>query len=334
MPPARTYDFRYPLNMASVDNALLCSLVATAAFRRLEGVSFLGAIDYSLVRIPNGSPSATRYTRAQHSLGVLRLALTYCAARHLSPEDSHAVCAAALLHDIGHPPLSHSMETVLAEQFGMDHHRAAEDIICGRIKLGREVFEILRAHKVDIERVVALVACDTPAFDRFFSGPISFDTIEGISRSYRYLKPRVATPSPHDIAIAAMERQDTYDRDLVDNFWNRKHEVYSCLVHSQKGILADFASRELLRRHAGQICKEDCFSDEKHMFNKILGLKDILTSRSMEEDVRRRIGTPDAYTARTYYVDQAGEFYSRQDDVRYRHVKYVRRKHARQNGKV
>ena len=157
------------------------------------------------------------------------------------------ICAAALLHDIGHPPFSHSMEAVLAEKFDIDHHSATQDIICGRIPLGREVLSVLRSHHVDVECVAALVAGQTPDFDRFFSGPITFDTIEGISRSYQYLPH--AAPSPRDVVIAAAARTSNDDQQIVDAFWRRKHEVYCRVIHSWKGILADFASQEALRQH-------------------------------------------------------------------------------------
>ncbi len=319
--PGDSYDFQRPLGQstASEDSALLASLAETAAFRRLKGVSFLGAINYSLVRSPNGRRLATRYTREQHSLGVLKLALIYCKCRDLSPRERRMICAAALLHDIGHPPFSHSMEAVLAEKFDIDHHSATQDIICGRIPLGREVLSALRSHHVDVECVAALVAGQTPDFDRFFSGPITFDTIEGISRSYQYLTH--AAPSPRDVVIAAAARTSNDDQQIVDAFWRRKHEVYCRVIHSWKGILADFASQEELRRHIHRVSKADYFGDDRLMFNRLPGLKETLTSTSMEREVALRLGTPDFYVARKYFVDESGDFFSRKDDDRYQHVK-------------
>lgn len=315
------YNFQRPLSrpIAGEDSAFLTALVETAAFRRLKGISFLGAINYSLVRSPNDSPSAARYTREQHSLGVLKLALTYCEIRDLPQKDRRMIGAAALLHDIGHPPFSHSMEAVLAETFGIDHHSATQDIICGRIPLGREVFETLRDHHVDVESVAALVDGQISDFDRFFSGPITFDTIEGISRAHQYL--RHLAPSPQAIVVAALARGCRNDQQLVDGFWRRKHEVYRRVVHSPKGILADFGAQEALRRHVRRVSKADYFGDDRLMFNRLPGLKDALTSKSMEREVATRLGTPAFYVARNYFVDGAGDFFSRMDEVRYQHVK-------------
>ena len=320
-----SYDFRNPLGQppASEDSALLASLTETAAFKRLEDVSFLGAINYSLVRWPDGSRPATRHTRAQHSLGVFKLALVYCERRGISPGERRLICTAALLHDIGHPPFSHSMELVWADEFNIDHHSATQDIICGRIPLGREVLDVLRAHHVDVERVAALVAGQVSDFDNFFSGPITFDTIEGISRAHQYLP--APAPSPTEVVIAATERATNDDQEIVDGFWHHKDEVYRLVVHSRQGILADFASQEALRQHIRQVSMEDYFGNDQLMFKKLPGLKDTLTSTSMDREDSHHLETPGSYVARTYFVNESGDFFSRNDSSRYQHVKSPKR---------
>ena len=318
--PSDSYDFRCPLQpTTSEDGAFLASLAQTAAFKRLKGVSFLGAINYSLVRSPDGSRLGTRFTREQHSLGVLKLALIYGECEDLSPSDRRMICAAALLHDIGHPPFSHSMESVWSEEFKIDHHSATQDIICGRVPLGLEVLGVLRAHHVDVEYVAALVAGQVHDFDRFFSGPITFDTIEGISRASQYIS--ASSPHPPEIVIAATARESVDDQEVVDGFWNRKDDVYRRVVHSRKGILADFASREALRHHIHEVSIDDYFGDDQMMFKKLPGLKRTLASASMEHEVSTRLGTPSFYTARKYFVDESACFLSRKDTARYRYIK-------------
>ena len=132
------YDFASPLDAdgAQFGDALIDGIMASRAFRRLKGVRFLGGIDYVLVRSPNGSRA--RYSRYEHSVGVACLAALHADLRDLSPEDRRLSCAAALLHDIGHAPLSHSLEPVFIEHFGLGHHRATEEIIYGRVAIGRE----------------------------------------------------------------------------------------------------------------------------------------------------------------------------------------------------
>ena len=178
---ASRYDFKNPADIAAIagNDSLLPDLINTPAFQRLKCIRFLGGIDYCLVPRPNGSHAATRYTRYQHSLGVLHLAHLYCSDRDLDPSDRRLVCAAALLHDIGHPPLSHSLESIFKERFDIEHHAATQDIICGRVPLGRAIVGTLRHHGLSVDRVVAVVSGEDADFHRFFGGPINFDTIEG-----------------------------------------------------------------------------------------------------------------------------------------------------------
>lgn len=319
MASAVAYDFRNPLHVSELGNSLLLAdLAATSAFRRLDDIRFLGAIDYRWVPSPNGS--AIRYTRQQHSLGVLKLALRYCAIRDLSTDDCNVVCTAALLHDIGHPPLSHSMEPVFAECFGIDHHQATQDIIYGRVALGRDVLRALRSHNVDIERVASLVAQQNSDFDRFFAGPITFDTIEGISRSHMYLKHSQPAPSPHDVMLAAANRHRGDER-LVDGFWLLKNKVYSFFINSPKGIVTDFAAQQILRQHLGQIKAEDYYSTEHQVFRKLPELDRFLKDPSVEQN----FGMPETYVDRKYFIDSTGDFHSRQDQLRYQHIKRRRK---------
>ncbi|MGB7563964.1 MAG: HD domain-containing protein [Prochlorococcaceae cyanobacterium] len=93
--------------------ALAIGLIDTAPFQRLRRIRQLGPAFLTF----HGAESS-RFT---HSLGVLHLArLALAGLCRLDPSlEQHAgvLLAAALLHDVGHGPLSHSGE----EMFGMHH---------------------------------------------------------------------------------------------------------------------------------------------------------------------------------------------------------------------
>lgn len=319
--PKSVHDFRGPtdLRAATGNDPLLMALVKTPAFRRLKEIRFLGAIDYCRIPRPNGRPRATRYSRYQHSLGVMELALLYCRKRRVSFPERRLVCTAALLHDIGHPPLSHSVESVFRDEFGIDHHTATEDIICGRVPLGKDVLATLRHHGVDVEDLVAVVSGDTTRFDGFFHGPINFDTIEGILRSYAYIQQSSTSLRPDRVTAAATGRTSDGDRNVVDAFWMHKDWVYNNIIHSHDGVLADFVCRMFLRRNLARIERDAFFGTEAKLFQQLPGLRDLLTSRRFEDEAVRMLDEPIHYIARSYYVDQSGDFFARHDDVRYRH---------------
>lgn len=101
--------------------ALLIALIDTPAFQRLRRIRQLGPASLTF----HGA-EASRFT---HSLGVMaiaRRAFDRIAARHpqLQPHRATVLCA-ALLHDIGHGPFSHTCEEV----FGSDHEHWTKRIL-------------------------------------------------------------------------------------------------------------------------------------------------------------------------------------------------------------
>ena len=242
------YDFSAPVDLKKfvLEDPLFLELVATSAFRRLAEIRFLGGIDYLIVRSPNGYANNTRYTRFQHSLGVARLALMYSHACELSVVDRRLVFTAALLHDIGHAPLSHSLEPAFSRLFGMAHHHATRDILRGHVPIGRELYKLLRDRQVDIDGVTAIIAGEDDRFHGFFSGPINFDTIEGILRTKTYAQSAPSVVAPELIVDAAVNRSSPAHRELVDQFWKSKDLVYRHVINSNSGVLADQVCQSFL----------------------------------------------------------------------------------------
>lgn len=319
------YDFTAPVasQAKALNDPLFAELIATRAFRRLQSIRFLGGIDYLLVRSPNGVKGNIRHTRYQHSLGVAGLALMYTDLRALPFSDRRHVCAAALLHDIGHPPLSHSLEPVFKEVFGIEHHQAMKDLISGRVPLGREVYETLRRHYVDIERIIAIVTGGADDHDGFFSGPINFDTIEGILRSLTYANPNISMPKPAAVVEAALWRRDERDCATVDEFWQCKDFVYRHIINAPNGILADYACQSFLRAHLDSIRVCDYYGTEAQIFRKLPGLTRLLRSPSFTADMVRRLNESVSYTARRFFVVPDADFFQQNDKERYQQTKRV-----------
>ena len=262
--PQRLYNFKAPLDLETAESAdpLLPRLVATPAFQRLRDIRFLGGIDYARIPSPNGRPGSRRYTRFQHSLGVARLALLYADERQLPSADRRLIAAAALLHDVGHAPLSHSLEPVFKEAFGIDHHAATEDVLRARVPLGSEVGAVLAEAKVDVDRLAAVIAGREPGHDGFFAGPINFDTIEGILRSQTYEYP-VPKLRPDAVMLAASRRSSHSDREKVDEFWDCKDRVYRDIINSKMGMLADALCQDAMRRHLDRFSRADYLMTER-----------------------------------------------------------------------
>ena len=219
---------------------------------------------------------------------------------------------------LGHPPLSHSMEPVFKEEFGIDHHGATESIISGRGFLGKDVSSTLRCYGMDVERLISVISGDSSEFDGFFDGPINFDTIEGVLRSCAYLRQTSTIPSPDAVTEAAIRRENQDDRDLVDAFWRQKNWVYKNIINSRDGVLSDYACRFFLRRNIGRIERDSFFATEAEIFRRTPGLRELLTSITFEQEMVRVIDEPVHYRERHYFVDRHGDFFGRCDDIRYR----------------
>lgn len=111
-------------------------LLERPEMQRLHGIHQLGLAHYVF-------PGAN-HTRLEHSLGTYHIAGMMASSLRLPEEERRTVLAAALLHDIGHAPYSHTLEEVVHDQVGKDHMDLSTDLIMGRYPvLGPEDQEIL-----------------------------------------------------------------------------------------------------------------------------------------------------------------------------------------------
>lgn len=114
------------------------------------------------------------HTRFEHSIGTFAVAKRVCSSLQIDQEESGLVECAALLHDIGHLPYSHTLEFVLHSRFGIDHTEISRRLIRGedtvlsdsdRRILGHSpsVPEILEKHGLDPKAVARLLDERAPA---------------------------------------------------------------------------------------------------------------------------------------------------------------------------
>jgi hypothetical protein len=108
------------------------------------------------------------HTRFEHSLGVSHVAGMMADSLGLDEHETATVQAAAMLHDVGHGPYSHTLEHILHERGGMDHMSITEGIILGDYDVLREgeessvpdrqrIPDILERHDLDPKEVAGLI---------------------------------------------------------------------------------------------------------------------------------------------------------------------------------
>lgn len=271
--------FRFRLDDGAIaqafPQALHRELIASPGFQRLRDISFLGVIDRLFH--PNGKPSFVRHNRYHHSLGVALLAISYCRLAGVQPRDRDLLIAAALLHDVGHGPLSHTLEPVFADRFGIDHHAATAAVIRGEVPVGRDVRAALDRHGVDPDEVVALIARrSNRPHAHLFSGPINIDTIDGICRANTYLH-RAPVDAHPLISVLALARVDRAGVRRLDGFWRLKEQIYDSFIYGDVCRSAD----ALVQRHVDQTIDryraEDFFLTERALLGRARDLQALIS---------------------------------------------------------
>lgn len=144
--------WRVEVSLTPLEQALLDSWPV----RRLDHITHAGA----------GALTTTqRYSRLEHSLGVLALVV------HFAPDDELAR-AAALLHDVGHLPFSHTLEGIE----GLDHHKL------GRSRI-RAMSRLLAEHGLDADKVIAVDEGRIPSRLTSRPGGLKLDHLDSFLRS-------------------------------------------------------------------------------------------------------------------------------------------------------
>lgn len=263
----RVTEYHYAWTAERLSNVfqrpLYRSLIASEAFQRLADIRFLGAIDYFIH--PTGQQlHRRRHTRLEHTLGVAHLALFYSDIVGLPDEEEKLVVCAALLHDIGHAPLSHSLEAPFTRRFGIDHHSAGNRIIMDRAPrgLGKQIHATLVQENIDPKSVVALIEGTSSSVHSFlFAHPINIDTMEAISRSETYIKSGPTSPTPEIVLKALLDPIRGVEQ--LDSFWSLKDRIYSLLIQGPIGILADYVSLQYVEQHLTEFSESDFFISER-----------------------------------------------------------------------
>lgn len=324
--PHINYVFRSDDNLPLLDG-IAQQLLATKSMKRLADIGFLGAIDYS--RKGSGRSAYRRkHTRLEHSIGVAFLAQNYANIAGFSYKDRITLVAAALLHDVGHAPLSHSLEPIFNEYFGINHHQASRDYVLGNSPFGKEILLILRSNGLDADNILSLIEGKSgAAYDYIFSGPINIDTLEGITRCRAMAGPRPAFETAMSI-ITKWARSNIPPQQEFDDFWKLKHSVYAGIINSPMGLALDTISQSWMKMRINRIEKDSFFLTEKKFRELYPELFFFLKKVAFcEKDALKNLpsswlGTTVQARRRQYYVDEPIQLLnSRELSYRYKQKK-------------
>jgi len=138
---------------------LLVDLLETPEVQRLHNIKQLG---FAHLVFPGA-----HHTRFEHSLGSSMIASQIADILSLKEQEKKLLTCAAELHDIGHGPFSHTLESILLQRFGVDHVDLTEKLILGTYDIfdGKEkqfisahhVHDLLVDHQIDVKEIVKII---------------------------------------------------------------------------------------------------------------------------------------------------------------------------------
>ncbi len=156
----------------------LIDLIETPEVQRLHNIKQLG---FAHLVFPGA-----HHTRFEHSLGCSMVASQIADILALKETEKKLLTCAAQLHDIGHGPFSHTLESTLLQRFGVDHVDLTEKLILGSYAIfdGNEqqfisassVHEILDKHQVEKKEIVKIIRGNIPK--RAYLGQLLNSTID------------------------------------------------------------------------------------------------------------------------------------------------------------
>lgn len=286
------------------------ALLSSKPLKRLAGIGFLGAIDY--IRHGSGrSGHRRRHNRLEHSIGVAHLANIYARNKRLPDDRRLLLVCAALLHDVGHGPLSHTLEPVFSEEFGLNHHMVTRRIITGALPIGQEIPEILSSFGIDLEEVIALIDGEHDGeIGHLFSSQINFDTLEGINRCRAFIAPRSAFKSP-ERAVCKWAQKTSAPEAEFDDFWKLKHDVYNLFIGAPLGAALDAIAQTYMRANISKFSAEDFLITETTLRRRHPEIYYHL-NESIKKNHQLRLKIPQNWKrievklkTRTFYIDQS-----------------------------
>ena len=170
---------------------LFLDLLETPEIQRLYNIKQLGLAHLVF-------PGA-HHTRLEHSLGTYHMAFQAVEKLDLDNHERHIVNCAALLHDIGHGPFSHTLESILRNSLGINHVDLTEKLIFGeyetfdsrekKIITSPSVDEILDSHSVDKKKITEIIRGKThekPYLSQLLNSAIDVDQLDYLIRDAYY----------------------------------------------------------------------------------------------------------------------------------------------------
>ncbi len=169
-------------------------LIETPEIQRLTNIKQLGLAHLVF-------PGA-HHTRLEHSLGTFHMATMLADSLHLTIDEGISLKCASLLHDIGHGPFSHTLESILRDSLNVDHVDLTKKLVLGTYSIFHDdeqqyltassfnsVPEVLENYNIDsalITQMIGGTVKEKTYLGQLLNGAIDVDQLDYLIRDSYY----------------------------------------------------------------------------------------------------------------------------------------------------
>ncbi len=266
-------------------------------------------------------PGAT-HTRFQHSLGTSYLAqkcirvVNFC-------EDLGSACfvpitqlldayhqklfrTASLLHDVGHPPTSHSIEYAIESWSGLDHTDLGEYLI-----LNSDLAEVLTHHNIEPKDVVSILKRRTTKpimvlLSDFLDSPLDIDKTDYLIRDAHFSGVQLGVFPAERVLLTNRVVRDSHG-NYIRAFMLKAIHSLEALILSRNWMFSDLYMHHAVKLAEALVSKATYFrlQEEDLSRNEVVGL----FTRMVDSDLFRWLSES--------HIDFVREYASR---IRYRRL--------------
>ena len=172
-------------------DGIFLDLIEAPEIQRLYNIKQLG---FAHLVFPGA-----HHTRLEHSLGTYYMAYKAAEKLNLKEKEKETIACAAILHDIGHGPFSHTLESIIRESLNVDHVDLTEDLIFGKHLIfdsdekefieSNSVFDILNKYEINKEEISNIIRGKTQKkqyLSQLLNSSIDVDQLDYLIRDSYY----------------------------------------------------------------------------------------------------------------------------------------------------
>ncbi len=248
---------------------------------------------------------SAKTSRMEHCIGAFHIVSRVAKQLSLDETETKILQAGALLHDLGHPPLSPALEPLLRSTIGLSHEELSYEYITGKrcITEARIPKILEEKHSLNKEKIGQLIFKQNNSSDligkniylkQLISGVIDVDRLDYLRRDAQQC--RVPLMIDQDRLIGAMSIQEINgylqlcfnkkDIESIVNFLQVRNRMYNVVYKHRKVRVFEAVQFEALKIAFPELAKQGL---QFHTMNDADIISKLLSFGGIPEELMRRM---------------------------------------------